>query len=65
MRKIDIQSIPPSVSRPSRPLLDRLRVAEQDVLDVAHAGPDAGGVVAAPELRNDGVLDDDLAHQSR
>ena len=33
------------------PLLDRLRVSQQRVFEIAHAGADAAGEVAAPERR--------------
>src|SRR5262245_13792780 len=42
--------------------LHRFGVAEQHVTDVLHAGFDAGGEIAAPERRQDRILDDELAH---
>jgi hypothetical protein len=45
------------------PLLDRLCVSQQHVLEVAHAGADAAGEVAAPKRRQDRVLDDELAQE--
>src|SRR5262249_42984971 len=44
-------------------LLDGLGITQQHVADIAHARLDAAGKIVAPERRQHGVLDDQLAHQ--
>src|SRR5262249_41748159 len=44
-------------------LFDRFGVAQQHVADVVHAGLDPGRKVAAPERRENAVLDDESCHR--